>query len=104
MCLFSLTIPHYWLGDAVARLWVGRHTPSNRATAIYVWGMPGLARHDPLQGIQPRPTAGCVWADLRVPCSGFARSDPPALGHASAVKKGGNVDGGMGWAVAVTIP
>ena len=28
----------------------------------------------------------------------------PALGHAFAVKKGGNVDGGMGWAVAVTIP
>ena len=68
---------------------------------VYWWGGAPLNRAPPLQGVQPRPTAGCVWADLRVPCSGFSRSDT----HWSRLraKGGGIIDGGMGWAVAVAI-
>ena len=41
-----------------------------------VWGMPGLVRHAPLQDVEARPTAGCVWVDLRDPALGLQVRSP----------------------------
>ena len=41
-----------------------------------VWGIPGLVRHAPLQDVEARPTAGCVWVDLRDPALGSQVQSP----------------------------